>query len=443
LLAPSVAIVETAAGEAQTRALGAKRRGRLRFLGRLRAFGRMPASAFGFVESAGLGYAAKLIGRSLFMRPAASPDRWGLRGAEYGQVRPRLAIPGADTIESRAALAEKILRAMSFGGRFARLVLLVGHGSSSANNAHAASLDCGACCGQTGAANARALAALLNEPAVRSALARRGIVVPQTTRFLAALHDTTTDDVELFDADDATPTHAEDLDRVRIALRAAGQRARAERAPALGLAHLVEQPGALHRAVRRRAGNWAETRPEWGLAGNAAFIAAPRGRTRGVDLGGRVFLHEYDWRLDADGSVLELIMTAPMVVAHWINMQYNASVTDNVRYGSGNKLLHNVVGGRIGVFEGNGGDLRIGLPLQSVHDGKEWRHTPQRLSVYIEAPRGRVEAVVAKHPVVRQLVGNRWIFLFAIDPASGRIDPVHAPVHRADAEEAAGSRAIG
>ncbi len=63
-------------------------------------------------------------------------------------------------------------------------------------------------------------------------------------------------------------------------------------------------------------------------------------------------------------------MTAPMVVTNWINLQYHASTVDNRRYGSGNKVLHNVVGGRLGVFEGNGGDLRIGLPLQSLHDGQ-------------------------------------------------------------------------
>ena len=80
-------------------------------------------------------------------------------------------------------------------------------------------------------------------------------------------------------------------------------------------------------------------------------------------------------------------MTAPMVVTNWINMQYHASTVDNRRYGSGNKVLHNVVGGRIGVFEGNGGDLRIGLPMQSLHDGHTLRHAPLRLSVFIEAPR--------------------------------------------------------
>jgi len=37
-------------------------------------------------------------------------------------------------------------------------------------------------------------------------------------------------------------------------------------------------------------------------------------------------------------------MTAPMLVTHWINWQYHASTCDPVRLGSGNKLLHNVVG---------------------------------------------------------------------------------------------------
>ena len=109
-------------------------------------------------------------------------------------------------------------------------------------------------------------------------------------------------------------------------------------------------------------------------------------------------------------------MTAPMVVTHWINLQYHASTVDNRRYGSGNKLLHNVVGGRIGVFEGNGGDLRIGLPMQSLHDGRELRHTPLRLSVFIEAPREAIDAVMAAHTIVQQLVGNGWLQLLRIEP---------------------------
>jgi len=111
-------------------------------------------------------------------------------------------------------------------------------------------------------------------------------------------------------------------------------------------------------------------------------------------------------------------MTAPMVVTNWINLQYYASVVDNVKYGSGNKVLHNVVGGRLGVFEGNGGDLRIGLPLQSLHDGQQWQHTPLRLSVFIEAPQTAIDSIIAKHAVVRQLVENQWLHLFQIDAKS-------------------------
>jgi len=133
-----------------------------------------------------------------------------------------------------------------------------------------------------------------------------------------------------------------------------------------------------------------------------------------VDLEGRAFLHDYDWRQDQEGKVLELIMTAPMVVAHWINLQYFTSTTDNLRFGSGNKLLHNVVGGHIGVFEGNGGDLRTGLARQSLHDGQQWMHRPLRLHVVIEAPRAMIDQVIANHAVVRDLVRNGWLHLLRL-----------------------------
>jgi uncharacterized protein YbcC (UPF0753/DUF2309 family) len=227
--------------------------------------------------------------------------------------------------------------------------------------------------------------------------------------------------VALYDRDRVPASHREDLAALERALAAAGALARRERAPALGLATLVEQPAALHAAVRARATDWSQTRPEWGLADNAGFIVAPRRRTRGVALDGKTFMHDYDFRRDGDGGVLELIMTAPMVVTHWINMQYHASTVDPRRYGAGNKVLHNVVGGRIGVFEGNGGDLRIGLPWQSVHDGKRFMHTARRLSVFIEAPQAMIETVIANHAIVRQLVENGWLHLFRIDPESGAV----------------------
>ena len=147
-----------------------------------------------------------------------------------------------------------------------------------------------------------------------------------------------------------------------------------------------------------------------------------RHRTRGLDtlgavLDGRTFLPDYDAANDADGSVLELLMTAPMLVTHWINWQYHASACDPHRLGSGNKVLHNVVGGHIGVFEGNGGDLRIGLSRQSLHDGERWMHEPLRLTVIIDAPSQAIEKVIQKHEAVRQLIDNGWLHLWRFDDA--------------------------
>ena len=312
-------------------------------------------------------------------------------------------------METRVGAAETVLRAMSLTQNFAPTVLLVGHGANVVNNPHASGLHCGACGGYSGEVNARLLAGLLNDADVRRGLTKRGISIPMDTLFVGALHDTTTDNVTIYEDDTAVEAHRDELDRVRHWLKAAGTVCRGERA-----LRLPRADGKDDLAVRSR--DWAEVRPEWGLAGCSAFVAAPRMRTMGRNLEGRAFLHDYDWKQDKENGyrVLELILTAPVVVASWISLQYYGSTVAPETFGSGNKLLHNVVGG-IGVYEGNGGLIRAGLPRQSIHDGERLIHQPLRLSVCIEAPREAISAILERHHDVRELFDNRWLHLFAMN----------------------------
>ena len=421
LLAPAIessdAIVQASAqggarDAAGTQAAVQARRDRLALAAQWNAATRWPGAAFSFVEAAGVAYLAQL-GR--WLRPGRQvrprDDLAGLPTRYRQLCRPQMT--GLD-LDSQVALAAGVLRGMGLTGQLAPLVLLVGHGSQSHNNAHAASLDCGACCGQTGEVNARSLAHLLNDPQVRAGLAARRLMVPPACRFIAALHNTTTDEIEAFDLDLLPPPAAASWQTVEPLLASAGAEVRRERAPQLGLDPLAAPPALLD-SLRRRASDGAQTRPEWGLAGNAAFIIAPRARTRHLDLNGRSFLHDYDAGADPDGSLLEQLMTAPMLVTHWINWQYHSSLCDPLRLGSGNKLLHNVVGGNLGIFEGNGGDLRIGLSRQSLHDGARAMHEPLRLTVVIDAPAAAIERVLHKHEVVRQLVHHGWLHLWRLD----------------------------
>lgn len=373
-----------------------------------------PASTFSYVELLGLGYVGKLAAdagkHAGTVDDGETHDTLALRDAATGE---------ALSLEARTQTAATILKFTGLGPcgeNMARLVLLCGHGGCSANNAHAAGLDCGACGGHGGGINARVAASILNDPQVRAGLKDLGLHVPEDTHFAAGLHNTTTDDVSLLDRDTIPGTHADDVRQLDASLKTASEQTRIERAASLGLSE--QSKARLGSLLSRRSRDWSETRPEWALARNAAFIAARRGRTRGIDLHGRSFLHEYDAAHDADDAILTLILSAPMVVASWINLQYFASTVDNDVLGAGNKPLHNRVG-TIGVVLGNGGDLRTGLAKQSVHapDGS-WYHEPLRLQVLVEAERDRIDAVLAGQPHVTDLVSNGWVRLFALDRES-------------------------
>lgn len=376
-----------------------KRDQSVRFVARAkRAWGRFKLAAissFAFVEATGPIYASKLIHDGLGRSKNDVPH----------DPSPRFdpALP----LDTRISMAQSVLKGMSLVKRFAPLVIIAGHGANVINNPHASALHCGACGGYSGDVNARLLAGLLNDQEVRVGLAERGIRIPDDTLFLGALHDTTTDQVTVYETDHQSSTDKEKIEKAKAWFEAVGQQARSERALRLPRATSAND-------IVSRSRDWSEIRPEWGLAGCEIFIAAPRHQTVGRDLKGRAFLHDYDWRLDEGFSVLELIMTAPVVVASWISLQYYGSTVAPDIFGGGNKLLHNITGG-IGVLEGNGGLLRAGLPWQSIHDGKRYVHEPLRLTVLLEAPRQAMTDILKRHDQVRALFDNKWLHLIALD----------------------------
>jgi uncharacterized protein YbcC (UPF0753/DUF2309 family) len=366
---------------------------------------------FGFVETTGLFYGFELIAQSFRTVPSRSERFDGVSFADRKRLGPSLRGLGPQeiTTSKQVDLAESILRGIGLIDGFARLVVFCGHGSQTENNPLQAGLDCGACGGHSGEANARLAAKLLNQTYIRRSLAKRGIVIGDDVHFAAALHNTTTDSLEFFDTDEIPPSHVDDLRNLEASVAHASQGTRVERLDSL--------PGAGVHDLLRRSEDWSEVRPEWGLAGNAAFIVGPRSLTQSVSLDGRSFLHSYDFRRDPEFKVLEQIMTAPMVVAHWINMQYYASTVDPEHLGSGSKAIHNVVG-KFGVLSGNGGDLTTGLPWQSVHDGEDYQHHPLRLLAVIAAPRDAIAAIIGKHEILEDLLTNGWLNLVAVEGGS-------------------------
>ncbi|MFO0708170.1 MAG: putative inorganic carbon transporter subunit DabA, partial [Nitrospira sp.] len=251
------------------------------------------------------------------------------------------------TTTEQAYYVETALRLMGLTTTFARLIFLCGHESHSENNPYESSLDCGACGGSGGLPNARTFATIANRAGVRELLAQRGIAIPSDTRFVAAVHDTTTDRLTIADLEDVPSTHRRELAQVMDDLAGASADSAAERHGRLEGRTVVASASSA--ANRRRSHDWAQVRPEWGLARNSLFIIGGRRLTYGTDLEGRSFLHSYDYRIDPDGKLLEVIMTAPLIVAEWINLEYYFSTVAPDIFGSGSKVYHNVTG-RIGVM---------------------------------------------------------------------------------------------
>lgn len=338
---------------------------------------------------------------------------------EHGPARPseiaRPALPSGFTVRERVLRVKGTLENIGLTAGFAPLVAFFGHGASSVNNPHQSAYDCGACGGRNGGPNARAFAALANDPEVRKGLREEGIDIPDTTWFVGGLHDTTTDAVTLFDAHEVPASLGPELAALRRSLEVARRLSAHERCRRFEHAPEGDDTEAALRHVEERAVDLSQARPEYNHATNAACVVGRRGLTRGLFLDRRSFLVSYDPSIDDDGSILARILGAVVPVGAGINLEYLFSTVDPEVWGAGSKLPHNLAS-LLGVMEGASGDLRTGLPKQMTEI-----HEPVRLLCVVEASVDTLLGVAAKNAEVRELVTRGWVRTVSIDPDTGII----------------------
>jgi uncharacterized protein YbcC (UPF0753/DUF2309 family) len=260
------------------------------------------------------------------------------------------------------------------------------------------------------------MAQILNDPRVRQGLAARGLIIPEETVAVGGYHNTCDDSVIYFDVDRIPTSHRALFESAREQIELACERNAHERCRRFYSAPLSLSFGAAREHVQGRAEDLAQVRPEFGHATNAITIVGRREWTRGLFLDRRAFLTSYDpAQDDAEGTILTRILQAVFPVCSGISLEYYFSHVDNVGFGCGTKLPHNLAA-LLGVMDGASSDLRTGLPWQMVEI-----HEPVRSLFLIETSPESMLLIMDRNPGIARLCRNEWILLALIDPARGAV----------------------
>ena len=319
------------------------------------------------------------------------------------------------TITEMTDRLEGLLKSIGLTDNFATHIYIIGHGASSVNNTHYAGYDCGACSGRAGSVNARVACQIANNTKVREELKKRGIHIPDETHFIAALHDTTKDEIEFYDEQKIPALlqnkHQEFITKFNLALDKNAK----ERSRRFKIINSKKSAKEIHELVKVRALSLFEPRPEWNHATNALCIVGRRESSKHLFLDRRAFMNSYDFSKDPDGTYLLNILKAVAPVCGGINLEYYFSKVDNDKLGAGSKLPHNVIG-LIGVANGMDGDLRTGLPSQMINI-----HDPLRLMVIVEHFPDVILNTLNQNHATKDWFENNWIHLCALHPYSKEI----------------------